>query len=182
MKDLPLQIFVFPALAVMSVTLLFNFTRKREINKITYNKFVLRMIFISFIVNLVWELLQGPLYKGFSFGFHHIFICTLGSLADTIMVMLIYFVLAFVYKNNYWFLKASVSKIILLILIGTLGAIGGEIWHTASGNWSYATNMPILPLVNVGLLPILQFMLLPTIIYFISYMNIKIRNRINNFN
>jgi hypothetical protein len=48
-----------------------------------------------------------------------------------------------------------------LVLVGGLGAIAAEVWHVWRGDWSYADPMPMLPIVEVGLSPILQFAMLP---------------------
>ena len=47
--------------------------------------------------------------------------------------------------------------------VGALGAVGLEWYALASGGWSYNERMPIVPLVNVGLWPVLQMTLLPSV-------------------
>jgi hypothetical protein len=47
--------------------------------------------------------------------------------------------------------------------VGALGAVGLEWYALASGRWSYNERMPIVPLVNVGLWPVLQMTLLPSL-------------------
>lgn len=55
------------------------------------------------------------------------------------------------------------------MIVGALGAIAAEMRQVSSGNWAYDESMPLLPIVDVGLAPLLQFMLLPALIYYLSF-------------
>ena len=54
------------------------------------------------------------------------------------------------------------------MLIGGIGAVLAEAKYVKAGSWSYNDSMPIIPYTNVGLSPILQFIILPALIYFVS--------------
>ncbi|MEG3657699.1 hypothetical protein V5097_09830 [Arenibacter palladensis] len=60
------------------------------------------------------------------------------------------------------------SRILLLVIVGFFGAILVEVWYTTRGDWFYGDAMALLPVVKVGVSPVLQFMLLPWLIFFIS--------------
>ena len=126
------------------------------------------MAVISFILNEVWELLQMPLYEQPIYKMGHIAFCTLGALADMIMVLLLYVCFGFIYKNAFWIWQSNWVKIFVVMLTGAIGAVFSEKRHLLIGSWSYDQSMPIVPFVNVGLSPVLQFLLLPVIIYFLS--------------
>ena len=53
-------------------------------------------------------------------------------------------------------------------IIGGTGAILAEIRHLSAGNWAYTESMPVLPFVSVGIVPVLQFMILPVVIFYVS--------------
>ena len=125
-------------------------------------------ILFAFLLNVTWEILQIPLYKGGVYQWEHILFCVLASVADVIMVLLIYFGLAFIYKNALWIKNLSISRIINLVLTGGIGAVVAETMHLSIGTWSYAASMPLIPLVKVGLSPVSQFMILPFFIYILS--------------
>lgn len=151
--------------------------KKAENTKI-FKRFVLIMAVISFIINEVWELLQMPLYRSAYYNLGHIVFCTLGALADMIMVLLLYFSFAFIYKNLFWIAQRNWFKIFVVMLTGAVGAVLSEKRHLLLGSWAYDQSMPIIPFVNVGLSPVLQFFLLPVIIYFLSHIIIsKFYNR-----
>lgn len=127
------------------------------------------MAVISFILNEVWELLQMPLYSSAYYNLGHVVFCTLGALADMIMVLLLYVCFGFIYKNPFWIWQSNWFKIFVVMLTGAVGAVLSEKRHLKIGSWAYDQSMPIVPFVNVGLSPFLQFLLLPVVIYFLSY-------------
>ena len=127
------------------------------------------MAVISFILNEVWELLQMPLYSSAYYNLGHVVFCTLGALADMIMVLLLYVCFGFIYKNPFWIWQRNWFKIFAVMLTGAVGAVLSEKMHLIIGSWAYDESMPIVPFVNVGLSPFLQFFLLPVVIYFLSY-------------
>jgi hypothetical protein len=57
------------------------------------------IIIIAFVLNFVWEITQMPLYQGYAFDAKHIAFCGLASVADAIMVLLLYLVFATLYKQ-----------------------------------------------------------------------------------
>ena len=144
------------------------------------------MAVISFILNEAWELLQMPLYSSAFYNFGHIVFCTLGALADMIMVLLLYVCFGFIYKNPFWIWQSNWFKICIVMLTGAAGAVLSEKRHLIIGSWAYDQSMPIVPFVNVGLSPVLQFFLLPVSIYFLSFyiiskvFNYTISNQINH--
>ena len=109
-----------------------------------------------------------PLYLNISLGWQSTLFCTLASVADTIMVLLIYYGFALLYNNNCWMIRATPNRLMVLVLTGGAGAVLAELRHINLGTWSYSTQMPMIPVLKVGLVPVLQFMLLPGVIYFLA--------------
>lgn len=128
---------------------------------------------LAFLLNFAWELIQIPLYKGSSYNKDHIAFCALASLADAVMVLLIYFSFAFLFKNLLWIGYLKWKRIVILIFTGGAGAVLAEIRHLSLGTWAYADSMPLIPVVNVGISPVLQFMILPLLIYLFSFYYLK---------
>ena len=133
------------------------------------------MITLSFLLNFAWELFQIPLYKNPVYDFKHIEFCALASLADVLMVLLLYFGIALMFKNPFWIEPLKLQKISIVVLIGGVGAVLSEMWHLSLGSWAYNNSMPIIPFVSVGIAPVLQFMILPLLIYFMSFNRLKRR-------
>ena len=173
MEALSLDIFVVPTIALTAVVLLYLYFAKQVRDKKNYNNYIIGIAVIAFSFNFIWELAQGPLYEGFEYDWQHISFCALASVADMLMVLILLFGFGLVYKNVFWTRSMGINKIFPLIFIGSAGAILGEIWHTSRGDWVYAEAMPIVPWVNVGLSPLLQFAVLPYLIFVIgkNYIN-----------
>ena len=161
-------ILLFPIIALILVSLLFAFSLKKVANKKAFKRFILMIMGFAFVLNLVWELAQMPLYDNTSFVINHVTFCVLGSVADAIMVLLLYFVFAVIFKNPLWIHTLKIQRIVIVILTGGIGAALSEMRHLALGNWAYSDLMPLIPILHVGLSPVLQFMILPIFIYILS--------------
>ena len=168
MDNLKPIIFLFPAIGLILNTTLYMYLIKKVPNKKILNEFVLVVIVLGFLLNFTWELIQMPLYNSASFKINHVTFCALGSVADAIMVLLIYLGLAFIFKNSFWMRPLKWQRIVVAILIGGVGAVLSEMRHLSLGNWVYSDLMPLLPMIKVGLSPVLQFMILPILVYILS--------------
>ncbi len=173
MNNLKLTIFVLPVIALILVGVLYILLSKRSSNKEAFRWFVLIISVLAFLFNIVWELAQAPLYKGYTGNLQHTAFCILASVSDAVMVLLIYFGFALIYKNLFWADNLTWQRISMIMIIGGIGAILIEVEHISSGSWAYAKTMPIIPIVKVGLFPVLQFMVLPVIIYRLSFYCLK---------
>ena len=168
MEALSLGIFIIPTIALTVVVLLYFHFAKQVRDKKKYRNYIIKVAVIAFSVNFIWEVLQGPLYEGFEYDWQHISFCALASIADMLMVLILFFGFALVYRNLYWVMNWDFEIIVPLVLVGSVGAIFGEICHLERDDWGYAEPMPIIPLVEIGISPLLQFALLPFIIFLIS--------------
>lgn len=168
MNNLNPVIFLIPVIALILVIALFIYLLNKVDNKSVFKRFSFTTLMLAFVLNFVWELLQMPLYKDASYDIQHISFCALASIADAIMVLLIYFCFAIIYKKPLWVQELTIPRIYIVMLVGGIGATVAEIRHLSSGNWAYDESMPIIPVVNAGLSPVLQFMLLPVCIYYLS--------------
>ena len=176
MIDVKPIIFLVPVVVLILISTLYFYLLKKTTAKKVFNKFIFIMITLSFLLNFAWELIQIPLYKNPANHTNHIAFCALASLADVLMVLLLYFGLALIFKNSFWIQQLKLRRIVIVVLIGGAGAILSEMRHLFLGSWAYDNSMPIIPLVNVGIAPVLQFMILPLLIYFLSFNFLKKHN------
>ena len=173
MEELSLGIFVVPTIALTLIILGYLFFAKRVKDKRNYAKFIVAVAVTAFSLNFIWELAQGPLYEGFEYDFKHISFCALASVADMLMVFILLFAFGLIYKEVYWMQSWGLKRTVLLVIVGFFGAILAEVWHTARGDWAYADAMPRLPIAEVGISPVLQFTILPWLIFLICKKFIK---------
>lgn len=168
MQSLSFSIVIIPLIAISLSILLYVVLLRKTTQKKIFKRYVLTIILAAFLLNAVWEILQIPLYVEGVYSWSHILFCLLASVADAIMVLLIYFGFGMIYKNALWIQNLNLSRIVFLVMVGGIGAVFAETRHLSMGTWSYAESMPIISVVNVGLSPVLQFMILPLLIYVVA--------------
>ena len=173
MNNLKPVIFLIPVIALFLTGILYFYFLKKATNRNIFKRLVFTITIIALLLNLIWELVQMPLYKGSSYSIEQIAFCTLASVADALMVLLLYFGVAFIFRSPLWIQHLKWQQISIVILIGGTGAVLAEMRHLSSGSWAYDNSMPIIPFVNVGISPVLQFMILPLLIYFLSFYRLK---------
>lgn len=170
MNDIKPIIFLVPVIALIATCILYFFLSKKTPDKKVFSRMVFTITILAFLLNFTWELIQMPFYRNSFYDIRHVSFCSLASLADAIMVLLLYFGLAFLFKDPLWIQPLKWQRIIILILIGGAGAVLSEMRHLSIGSWAYADSMPTVPIVkNVGLYPLLQFIILPFLIYYLSF-------------
>lgn len=173
MNNLKPIMFVVPVIALTLVSILYFYLLKQSTHKKTFKLFAFRVAILAFLLNFAWELIQMPLYQGSSYSISFIGFYALASVADAIMVLLLYFGFALILKNMFWIEFLNTQQIIVVILTGGIGAVLSEMRHLSLGSWVYDDSMPIIPYVNVGISPVLQFMILPLLTYFLSFRGFK---------
>ena len=128
------------------------------------SRYVITLAVVAFLLHVVWENAQAPLYTGYQSFSQHFSICLIGSLGDVIITRS---VLAFM-----WLLKKDVAKttdFVALAIIGFVVAVVIEQHALLTSKWSYALAMPIIPILKVGLAPVLQMtLLLPLSFYLVK--------------
>ncbi len=169
MESLKATVLIMPVLALILVIILYVHLLKHSNNRRIFKRFSCLIIAFSFLLNFAWEMLQTPLYEGMKPNMQSAMFCGLASLADTLMVLLLYYAFAFFYKEFFWTQHLTLQRILILVGVGATGAILVEIFHLSAGSWKYSRIMPIIPTVNVGVSPVLQFMILPAVIYLLSF-------------
>ena len=115
------------------------------------------------LCSLLWELVQLPLYTIWSeakpgkitFAVVH---CTAGDVLIGIAALLIALLLIRADKPDNWPIRRVGMLTALLAVSYTLSS---ERINIAQGNWVYSSWMPVLPYVEVGLSPLLQWVVVP---------------------
>lgn len=119
------------------------------------NRFYLYLYIVAFAVNWIWEISQTFAFdmSGVSTGKMLLF-CTFASVIDGIVTMLIFWLLRKFIEELNWklFLAAAV--------LGALSAVFFEQTAFIFELWSYDEEMPVLPVIGTGLLPLVQLTIL----------------------
>jgi hypothetical protein len=139
---------------------------------------VMRSLILVFItavlLNYLWELAQAPLYVGMdSYNAGVLWHCFVATLGDGIMVLLIVTAGWITLRQPAWFLRPTLRGYFTMLTAGFVLALVVEwIGVRVLERWKYTENMPMLPGLNIGLVPIAQMLLLPPLIFrIISYVS-----------
>lgn len=127
----------------------------------------LNVAIFSFLLNFVWEMWQIPFFADMPSGSHWlgVAICTRATLGDAGISLFAFWVVAALARSRGWILRPSRRQTATFVLVGVAVTILFEALATGPlERWSYAPSMPTLPLLGTGLLPLLQWILLPPLV------------------
>ena len=128
--------------------------------------FGVKLFGLAWGLNLIWEILQQPLYVIGKFpAFPWVLLRT--STWDAFYVLIVYLFLAFLHQDFYWLRRKNIWDLGLIILIGFITSTVVERQSLALGKWSYTTLMPIVPVLGVGFVPFIQLPIMAFLVYFI---------------
>lgn len=135
----------------------------------TIFKTILHILGMSFLLNFIWENIQMPLYKGYSYThfWQHIPICLTATIGDVLITLFLFIIFSIVLEDLFWYKKLNFKIIFLVVTMGGVINIVIEKIMLQAGWWVYTGNMPILPFIQVGFVPIIQMMTLPSLTFYI---------------
>ena len=121
----------------------------------------------AFLLNLTWELAQVPLFAGMPSSEHWraILVCGQATLGDVVIALVGFWAVAASAHTRSWVLRPTVGQLTGFVAVGVLITILME-WLATQvlHRWAYAETMPVVPLLGVGLSPLLQWVVIPPIV------------------
>ncbi len=132
------------------------------------NVFLQVLIFalISFALHFAWESLHVSLYTGYEGLSGTMPISLWATMGDVLYSIGAVALVSLWMRSASWLLRATTGNFVALAVVGFLIALGVEYKALLLGRWAYTSAMPIIPLLKVGLSPILQMtILLPFSVY-----------------
>lgn len=121
----------------------------------------------SSLLNYPWEMLQAPLYAGLAAAPHweQVKICSIATAGDAGISLLAFWTAALVGGGRGWLLRPWKREWSIYMAVGLSITIVSERLATGPlAQWRYDTSMPTIPLLEVGLSPVLQWLFLPPLI------------------
>jgi hypothetical protein len=92
--------------------------------------------------------------------------CFVASLGDAVLVLVLLGVGWALRRRLEWFERPLVKDSVALIGAGALLGIGVELLAVhVLGRWSYRPEMPRVPVLEIGLVPVVQMALLPPLVF-----------------
>ena len=118
----------------------------------------------ALLLNLTWEFAQVPLFAGMSTMNHWeaIQVCGRATLGDVAIALVAYWTVSVAVGSRAWILAPAPGPVAGFVTIGVLVTIVMEWLATrVLDRWTYAEAMPVIPILKVGLSPVLQWVVLP---------------------
>lgn len=127
------------------------------------------VVVFAFLLNFPWEFLQVPLFAGMAQMPHWqaVKMCTRAALGDVVIMLLSFWLVSAVRKSRHWVFAPSPREFVLLVCTGVLTTVGIELAVLQGSwvaSWHYAPEMPLVPVLGVGLAPVLQWVVLPPLV------------------
>jgi hypothetical protein len=121
---------------------------------------------IAVALNYPWELLQSGLFTAASHAAPVWLHCFIASLGDGVMVLLLFGLGWLVLGHRDWFVRPRVRGYAFLLSCGAIVAVLVEsVAVYVLRRWTYTDAMPVLPGTPVGVVPVLQMILLPPVVF-----------------
>ncbi|PKO72072.1 MAG: hypothetical protein CVU20_03765 [Betaproteobacteria bacterium HGW-Betaproteobacteria-14] len=134
------------------------------------------VLLFGFLLNLPWELLQVPFFAGMSSIAHWdgVIQCVTAAAGDAVILLVAFWATACLWRERMWITQPSLNATIAFVATGIAVTIALEWWATGdSGRWTYAKTMPTIPGLGTGVLPLLQWLLIPPLVVWLVRRQIR---------
>jgi len=127
----------------------------------------IQLLILATPLQLLWEIAQFPLYTvwhegDWSYILYGLMHCTLG---DLMILLGVFWMVSLLNRSRHWIFSPALVNIALFTTVGLGYTIFSEIVNTRiKGTWGYTELMPIVPIIEVGGMPFLQWLLIPPIL------------------
>ena len=139
----------------------------------------LQLIMFGLPLQLLWEIAQFPLYTvwhegDWSYILYGLIHCTLG---DMLILLSSYWVVALLNRNRLWYCTNILVSGFLFTLIGLGYTVYSEMLNVnIKGTWAYTELMPIIPVIEIGGMPFMQWILIPPVTLLLMRINYSRRS------
>jgi hypothetical protein len=129
-----------------------------------------RVFLWAVAMNFLWEMAQAYAYSGMPpSSLEATLMCGRASLIDGVLVLGIFWGGVVVFSRVDWAERPGVAGYFFMAGAGFLVSVVIELNAVYRvGKWGYQETMPLLPPWEVGVLPVLQMLLLPPLIFLLS--------------
>lgn len=121
----------------------------------------------AFLLNYPWEFLQVPFFAGMADAphWHSVLFCSRAAVGDAGIAVAAFWAVAVAARRRSWVVNPTTRQVLGFVAAGLvitviLEWLGTEVWN----RWQYAARMPTLPVLGTGMLPVLQWSVLPPLV------------------
>ncbi len=129
------------------------------------------IVVFSFLLHFVWEFVQAPTYAGMIEMNHWdgIKLCMSATFGDVGFALVAFGLTSLTARTRQWFLRPAAWQYLMYLGIGIGLTVGFEYYYTqVSLRWTYSELMPLVPPFGTGLSPLLQWLVVPTVVLWIT--------------
>ncbi len=121
------------------------------------------ILVFAFLLNFVWEFLQTPFFQSLPQMPHWraVKLCTLAAIGDAAIMFAAFWCVAAAARTRRWILNPASHQLAGFVGLGLAVTVALEWAALSTGRWEYSGLMLVIPLVGIGLLPLLQWLFLP---------------------
>jgi len=127
----------------------------------------IQLLVLALPLELLWEVAQFPLYTvwhegDWSYILYGLVHCTLG---DLIILLVVYWIVALLNRDRNWHINTVLVNGFLFTVLGVVYTVYSETMNVRiKGTWDYTNLMPVVPVVEIGAMPFLQWILIPPVL------------------
>jgi len=132
-------------------------------------KYFITFFFFAFLIFGMWEWVQTPFFTDITDEINIIVWYRLHCTIGDIMILGISIIIwSFFKRDNEWFFSPRKKDYLAVTLLGTSYTAYSEILNVViRESWGYSELMPMIPGTHIGIVPIIQWLLLPSLILYI---------------
>ncbi len=121
-----------------------------------------RVFAVAFSLNLPWEMGQMFTYAGMSqTSFRSVAMCSAAAVGDGVYALVVYSAGSLISGDPKWIFRMTPGRLSSIVAVGFVAAVIMEKAALFGSLWQYSGSMPRIPVIGVGLWPVLQLMTLP---------------------
>jgi hypothetical protein len=124
-----------------------------------------KLFLAGIAVNLPWEMAQAYLYAPMGDWVTATIRCFGAAVVDGAIVLGIAAAGAAAFRQGDWFRQLDIARTAFSAATGGGVAVAIEYFSLKAGRWDYEPLMPIIPYLGVGLVPVIQLMILPLLVF-----------------
>lgn len=138
---------------------------------------IARLLAVALPLYFVREMLQAPAFTGMPAGWvAATAVCPLATAGDGVIVLLVFAIDALAFRDARWFVPPRSGRYATVVLLGVAIQVAVErVMVHRLGRWVYQPSQPLVPLVEIGILPFLQpLVLLPLTFWGLARMESRV--------
>jgi len=128
------------------------------------------VLLFSLLLHYPWEFLQVPFYEGMRELPHWegVVMCSLAAAGDAVIALVAFWAAAAASRSR-WLMRPRPAAWLTYLGAGLALTVALEWLATeATGRWRYAAEMPTAPGLGTGLVPLLQWLILPSLVVLLA--------------